>query len=211
MTARIRILLGATLFLAFPVSPSIAGDAAAPESASAEATPTIPSADARLLTMAKASGLTSDVVRAAVAYLEEYKPSEATDLDALLKKDSNRFRGTIRQASYEQRNLENLRENDPTAYRLQVRLLRVRIRIEQLEQRYKAVAEEQKPRVEADLSEALGQMFDIQARQEKHQIEQQRQRLQEQEQRLNERMADKARVVDRDVSRRLGVENLQPW
>jgi hypothetical protein len=207
------------ILAALAAAPGFAGEAtesSKPEPAAAKIKPpelpTMPElTDARIVQMAKASRLSSDVVRLAVEFIYKYKPRAARDLMTQLNKDPQKFRSAISEASYGARNLENLKRSDPARYARQEQMYALEAQSELLVDYYDAVGENQKPHVEVRLTEVLDKLFDLRLEEERYELDQLRKQVQATQDRIDQKASNKDRIVDRQLTRLLGIDEILTW
>jgi hypothetical protein len=167
--------------------------------------------DGRVLELAKASGLTSDIVRNGVEYILKYRPILARDLDNMLRGDPRQFKNIVSSHALLARDLEQLRKSAPAHYARRDRLLSFDAQAERLADRYKAATEAEKPQVEAELANVLGKAFELRLEEERYQLELARKKCDEMQARINERAKNRDRIVDRQVITLLGLSDLLNW
>lgn len=183
----------------------------APSPAKAKSSGSLKVTEDLILRFAKVSEITSDSVRQAVGYIQKYQPLVAAQLEDQLQNAPDKLKASLRQASYEERNLDSLRRNNPAAYKRREQLLTYQARIDLLLERYKTAAETEKPQLEADIVKLLAQQFDLRIQDERAQLEQQRRALEQATERLVDRENNKDRIVDRQVTRLLGIDDILAW
>jgi len=177
----------------------------------AESEPTLAITNERLVELTKATGLTSDVVRAGVEYIARYKPRWVGDLENPVKADPQQFRAHISSASYSARELAQLKKSDPARGARREQTLELEAQAERLCDRYKEVSEAERPQVEVELTNALAKVFDLRLEEERYQLEQLKKQVEQMETRINERTKNKDRIVDRQLTILLGINELLAW
>ena len=222
MSGRIRVTWAGLLvgWMAFGSASLWAGEAAAPaadakpadEKAKPSAAPAAAElTDAQIEQLAKQNSMTSAGVRLTLAFMKNYKPIQARDLPQLLDEKNQPLRYTFRETSSYARQLETLRTSDPERYKRQEQTYRLGARADLLAERYNQAAEAEKPRVEEELVNVLAQLFDLRVEDERAQVEALRKQADELEQRIKTRAANKDRIVDRQVTTRLGIDEILVW
>jgi exonuclease VII large subunit len=208
---------------AWPISipgPARAGEQAAPpakEAAAAvkpkpaEPAPMAPLTDERAQEMAKATGLTSDVVRAGVEYIQKYKPRLARDLDNILKTSPPQFRSNVKEMSSYMRDLQQLKRSDPARAARREQLLELDAQAERLTDRYKESTDTDRMQIEVALTNILAKAFDFRLEDERYQLEQARKQMEQLQDRINQRVKNKTRIVDRQMTTLLGINDLLTW
>lgn len=167
--------------------------------------------DQRVQEIAKATGLTSDVVRSGAEYILKYKPRLARDLDNALKTDPQQYRGHITDSSYYARSLEQLKKTDPVRGGRREQTLDLEAQTERLSDRYKEVSEGERPQIEVELTNALAKVFELRLEEERYQLEQLKKQVEQMQARLNERVKNKDRIVDRQLTTLLGLAEALAW
>ena len=184
---------------------------AAPKPKRPKPKPSAALADARVLELARASGLTSDVVRSGIEYILKYRPVLARDLDAILQSDPKQFKTAVGSHALLARDLEQTRKSEPARYARRARLLTLDAQAERLAERYKAATETEKPQVEAELATVLNQAFELRLDEERYQLELARKKCDEMQARINDRAKNRDRIVDRQAITLLGLSDLLNW
>jgi hypothetical protein len=175
----------------------------------ADAAPVI--SEERILEMAKASGLTSEVVRTGVEYIVKYKPRLAKDLDTTLKADSQQFKSQVSNAASYARDLAALKRSDPTRYDRREQMLQLDAQVERFVDRYQEVSEGEKPQVEVEMTTVLAKVFDLRTEEDRYQLEQVKKQADAMQAKIADRVKNKDRIVDRQMTTMLGLNEALTW
>jgi hypothetical protein len=167
--------------------------------------------DAQVIAMAKASRLTSDIVRLSVDFIYKYEPKTAQDFMTVFEKDPQKFRTAITEASYKVRTLESLQRSEPARYARQKQMYALEAQTTLLQDRYKDASEAQKPHIEVQLTEVLGRLFELRLEEERYELEQLRKQVDAKQAKIDEKAENKDRIVDRELTRRLGIDEVLQW
>jgi hypothetical protein len=217
LTRRIQETLTAFLFLVAAAMPAVAGPAAPARGPVAAKPPASQPArpaeitDAQLVALAKTSKLTSDALRAGLEYVQSYKPILAREILDIAKSDPAHFRTEIRQAQYQMQALAQLRRSSPERYARQDQMLRLQAQADLLVERYNEAGETEKPHVEVNLTNVLGKVFNLRLDEERYELEQLRKQVDAKEERIKTRSKNKDRIVDRELTRMLGIDAVIAW
>jgi hypothetical protein len=218
MSSYLRIV-SVSLVLFVAGQAGFAGEAPAPppaKPAPAKASrPKMPAApkltDAEVVKMAKASRLSSDSVRLAVDFVYRYKPRMARDFMTLYKKEPQKFRYAMSECGSLARSLESLRRSDPTRYKRQRQMYALQAQSDLLVDHYQEVGEAEKPHVEVQLTEALANLFDLRLEEDRYQLELMRKQVDQTQARIDQKASNKDRIVDRELTRMLGLDAILAW
>ena len=167
--------------------------------------------DAQLQAMAKACRMSSDSVRLAIGFIYKYQPTTARTLMDQWKKDQKKFRSTISDVSYRARNLESLKRSDPARYARQRQIYSLEAQSQLLVDLYKSASEAEKPHVEVRLTDVLSKLFDLRLEEDRYQLEQLRKQVDATQARIDAKASNKNRIVDRELTRRLGIDEVLSW
>jgi len=213
---RLAALAGAILalaiaptFAAVPGAPAAGKKAAKPKPAVAPASFQI--TDSLVREIAATTKMTSDSVRQTLAFIKKYKPIFAKNMVARLKSDPNRFRSRFRDISYSARRLAELKKSDPRRYARAEKMYALEAESDRLVEHYKEVSEAEKPQVEVQLTKVLGQLFDLRLEEERERLQNLMKEVEAMKKRIELRSANKDRIVDREVTSKLGLDSVLSW
>jgi hypothetical protein len=161
------------------------------------------------LEVAKSTGLTSDVVRLTNDYIQKYKPLLARDLDGLRETNFKVYRARLLEMAQYARQLEAIKDPARRARREQV--LALEGQSELIGARYKESAEAARSQTETELKAILDKLFDLKIEDDKAQLEQTRKNVEAQQATMEQRRKNKERVVDRELTRMLGISESLAW
>lgn len=210
--AWVTILVGC--LVALGSSPPSAGEATTPaakntEPANAAAASRL--SEAQIQNLAKSTGLTSDAVRTTLDYMRKYKPVEARQIAKMAKENDRQLRTRVRELSSYARQLAALKTSDPARYARQEQMLSLEARVDVLVEKYNETTEDQKPHVEVELTGVLGKLFEMRVEEERRQLEHLRKQADQMQARIEARVRNKDRIVDRQVTAKLGIDEVLAW
>jgi len=165
--------------------------------------------DDRLVEMAKATAMTSDALRMGVEYIQKYKPLMARDLDKLYQTNPRAFRVRVTEMSQYARQLANTK--DPVQRARKEQYLALEAQAEQTAVRYKEAAENAKLQIEVELKGILDKLFAFKVEDERAVLDQARKDLEEKQAALEQRVKNKDRIIDRELTRMLGLSETLAW
>jgi ribosomal protein S13 len=212
-------LVAPTLWLLTLSAPAVAAPENAPPPAAAPTATKIKPAEpaaaaitgARIQEVAKATGLTSEVVRTSLEYMARFKPRLAHDLENMAKMDPRQIKSNVNSCVALARDLEQLKKSDPVRGVRREQTLELEGQSERLTDRYKEVGETERVQVEVELTNVLAKLFDLRLEEDRYQMDQAKKQLDQMESRVRERLRNKDRIVDRQMTTLLGLNAFLAW
>lgn len=173
-----------------------------------------PAAAARLtneaaLEAAKTTGLTSDVLRLTTDYIQKYKPLLARDLENLRATNPKMYRARMVEMAQYARQLEATKDPAKRARREQYLALEAQAELAVV--RYKESPEASRPQIETELKGFLDKLFDFKTEDDRAQLEEARKNLDAQQAAIEQRAKNRDRIVDRELTRMLGISETLAW
>jgi len=163
----------------------------------------------RLVETAKATGMSSAALRLTLDYIRKYKPLTAWELVSSPKAAPRQLRVRLVEIFYQARQLAEIKDADRRAQR--ELYLTIEAQAEQAAVRYRKAAEIDRPQIEKQLKDILDKLFDMRIADERAQLEQARKDLAEKETAAEQRAKNKERIVDRELTRMLGITESLAW
>jgi hypothetical protein len=144
-------------------------------------------------------------------YATRFKPRQARDLENVRKGDPQQFKNQLSNFSYSAKELQQLKKSDPVRGVRREQMMELDAQAERLVDRYKEVSEAERAQVEVELTNVLSKVFDLRLEEERYQLEQQKKQVEQLQTRINERLKNRDRIVDRQMTTLLGINELLSW